>query len=59
MPNWTSSAGAGAMFQNYIQNSTRKVIECLEMALAELVSFRQNVLSPDFILLALLSQSDS
>lgn len=47
------------MFQNYIQNSTRKVIECLEMALAELVSFRQNVLSPDFILLALLSQSDS
>jgi len=47
------------MLQNYIQKSTRKVIESLEMAVAELASMRQNVISPDFILLALLSQPDS
>jgi len=47
------------MFQNYIQKSTSKVIESLEMAVAALAGLRQNQLSPEFILLALLSQSDS
>jgi ATP-dependent Clp protease ATP-binding subunit ClpC len=47
------------MLQNYIQKSTKKVIECLEIAVAELASMRQNVISPDFILLALLSQPGS
>jgi len=47
------------MLQNYIQKSTKKVIESLEMAVAELAGMRQNVISPDFILLSLLSQPDS
>ena len=47
------------MFQNYIQKSTQKVIESLEMAVAELAGLRQNVLTPDIILLALISQPDS
>ena len=47
------------MFQDYIQKSTKKVLQTLEIAVAELVGQRQNVLSPDFILLALLSQTDS
>ncbi len=46
------------MLQNYVQKSTKKVIESLEMAVAELAGMRQNVISPDFILLALLSQPD-
>ena len=47
------------MLQNYIQKSTKKVIESLEMAVSELAGMRQNLLSPDFILLALLSQPES
>jgi len=47
------------MLQNYIQKSTKKVIESLEMAVAELAGVRQNLLTPDFILLVLLSQPDS
>ena len=47
------------MVQQYLQHSTQKVVEALEMAVSELVSRRQNVLTPDFILLALLSQRDS
>jgi ATP-dependent Clp protease ATP-binding subunit ClpC len=47
------------MFQNYIQKSTQKVIESLEMAVATLAGLRQNQLTPEFILLALLTQSDS
>lgn len=47
------------MLQKYIQQSTHKVIETLEMAVAMLASLRQNILTPDFLLLALLSQSDS
>ena len=47
------------MLQNYIQKSTKKVIESLELAVAELAGMQQNVLSPDFILMALLAQPDS
>ena len=47
------------MFQEYIQKSTKKVIHTIEIAVAELASLRQNQLTPDFILLALLSQPDS
>ncbi|MEJ1356281.1 MAG: ATP-dependent Clp protease ATP-binding subunit [Candidatus Sedimenticola sp. (ex Thyasira tokunagai)] len=47
------------MFQEYVQKSTKKVLNILEIAVSELVSLKQNQLTPDFILLALLSQSDS
>jgi ATP-dependent Clp protease ATP-binding subunit ClpC len=47
------------MFQNYVQKSTKKVLRTLEIAIAELVGQKQNVLTPDFVLVALLSQSDS
>ena len=47
------------MFQDYLQKSTKKVLRILEIAVAELVSQKQNVLTPDFVLLALLSQPDS
>jgi len=59
MPVYTSSTGASALFQNYLRKSTQKVLETLEIALAELVALRQNVLTPDFILIALISQNDS
>ncbi len=47
------------MFQNYVQQSTQKVLQTLEIAVAELASLKQNLLTPDFILLALVSQPDS
>ena len=47
------------MFQNYVERSTKKVLHTLEQAVSELVSRHQNVLTPDFILVALLSQADS
>ena len=47
------------MFENYLQQSTRKVMRTLEFAVSELASTRQSLLTPEFILLALLSQSDS
>jgi ATP-dependent Clp protease ATP-binding subunit ClpC len=47
------------MIQNFTQFSTRKVMQTLEMAVAELAGLRQNLLTPDFVLLALLSQPDS
>lgn len=47
------------MFRNYIQQSTRKVLHTLEIAIAELAAQKQNLLTPDFLLLALLSQPDS
>ena len=47
------------MFQDYIQKSTKKVLGILEIAVSELVALKQNVLSPDFILFALVSQPDS
>jgi ATP-dependent Clp protease ATP-binding subunit ClpC len=59
MADWGTPSGSGAVFHNYVQKSTQKVIACLEMAFAELISQRQNVLTPDFLLVALLSQPDS
>ncbi len=47
------------MIQNYTQLSTKKVMQVLEMAVAELAGMRQNLLTPDFILLALLTQPDN
>jgi ATP-dependent Clp protease ATP-binding subunit ClpC len=47
------------VIQNFTQLSTKKVLQALEMAVAELAGLRQNLLTPDFILLALLSQPDS
>ncbi|MDK1025239.1 MAG: Clp protease N-terminal domain-containing protein, partial [Gammaproteobacteria bacterium] len=47
------------MFKNYIKQSTRKVLQILEIAVSELATLRQNLLTPDFILSALLSQPDS
>ena len=46
------------MIQNFTQLSTKKVMQTLEMAVAELAGLRQNQLTPDFILLALLSEPD-
>ena len=47
------------MFQEYLQKSTKKVLTTLEIAVSELASLKQNLLTPDFLLLALLSQPDS
>ncbi|MES9874446.1 MAG: AAA family ATPase [Candidatus Sedimenticola sp. 6PFRAG7] len=47
------------MFQNYVEQSTKKVLHTLELAVSELVSRQQNTLTPDFILLALLAQQDA
>ncbi len=47
------------MFQEYIDKSTKKVMRTLELAVTELVAQKQNLLTPDFILLALLAQPDS
>ncbi len=47
------------MIQNFTEISTKKVLRTLEMAVAELAGMRQNQLTPDFILLALLSQPDA
>jgi len=47
------------MLQEYIQKSTQKLVNMLEQAGAELISHKQRVLTPDFILLALLSQEDT
>jgi ATP-dependent Clp protease ATP-binding subunit ClpC len=47
------------MIQNFTQLSTRKVMQTLEIAVAELAGLHQNQLTPDFVLLALLSQPDA
>ncbi|MBU0500963.1 MAG: ATP-dependent Clp protease ATP-binding subunit [Gammaproteobacteria bacterium] len=47
------------MFQNYVEQSTKKVLRTLELAVSELARRHQNVLTPDFILLALLDQPDA
>jgi ATP-dependent Clp protease ATP-binding subunit ClpC len=47
------------MFQEYIPQSTTKVQRTLELAVTELVAQKQNQLTPDFILVALLAQADS
>jgi ATP-dependent Clp protease ATP-binding subunit ClpC len=47
------------MFQNYVQKSTQKVLHTLDMAVSEMVALQENLLTPEFILLALFSQRDS
>jgi ATP-dependent Clp protease ATP-binding subunit ClpC len=47
------------VIQNFTQLSTKKVMQTLEIAVAELAGMRQNLLTPDLILLALLAQPDS
>lgn len=47
------------MFQNYVEHSTKKVFEVLEHAVSELLSMHLNVMTPDFILLALLADQSS
>jgi ATP-dependent Clp protease ATP-binding subunit ClpC len=46
------------VIQNYTQFSTKKVMQALELAVAELAAMHQNLLTPDYVLLALLSQAD-
>lgn len=45
--------------QEFVQKSTKKVLGTIELAVSELAALKQNVLTPDFILLALVSQSDA
>lgn len=59
MSDWNNPEAKGAMLHNYVQKSTQKVIACLEIAFAELGSLRLNILTADFLLVALLSQQDS
>jgi ATP-dependent Clp protease ATP-binding subunit ClpC len=47
------------LFQNYIQKSTQKVLQILDSAVSEMVAQRQRLLSPDFVLLALITQPDT
>jgi ATP-dependent Clp protease ATP-binding subunit ClpC len=47
------------VIQNFTELSTKKVLQTLESAVAELAGMRQNQLTPDIILLALLSQPDA
>jgi ATP-dependent Clp protease ATP-binding subunit ClpC len=47
------------VLQDFAQNSTQKVQRAIEIAITKLVSMRQNVLTPDIILLGLLSQNDT
>ncbi len=47
------------MLQDFVQKSTRKTLNTLEIAVSDLIRLQLNVLTPDFILLALLSQPDA
>ena len=47
------------MFLDHLRQSTQKVREALDAAIGELARLRQNVLTPDLILLGLLSQPDT
>ena len=47
------------MIQKYIRYCTQKVLQTLDTAMAELAGLRQNLLTTDFLLLALLGQEDS
>ena len=47
------------MFQNYIERSTKKVFLTLERAVSELLGKKLNLLTPDFIFLALRSEQDN
>ncbi len=47
------------MFQKYLRHFTDKVGEALNIASMEMINFRQNMLTPEFILLGLLEEEDS
>jgi len=47
------------VFQNYMKKCTKKTLQALELAVSELVALHQTELTPDFILLGLLSQQDN
>ena len=47
------------MLQQHIRNFTDKVIEALNVGSMEMINLHQDTLTPDFVLLGLLSQEDS
>ncbi|MDP6625025.1 MAG: AAA family ATPase [Nitrospinota bacterium] len=47
------------MFQKYIRHFTEKVIEALNIATMEMINLKQNLFTPEFILLGLLEEEDS
>src|SRR5262245_66000581 len=47
------------MLQRYLHSSTEKLVEAINLGVAELMSLKQNQLSPEILLLGLLEQSDS
>ena len=47
------------MLQQHIRNFTDKVIEALNVGSMEMINLHQDTLTPDFVLLGLLTQEDS
>ncbi len=47
------------MFQSYVEKCTEKVLQTIDKAVAQMTALRQNTLTPDLLLLALLGQPDS
>lgn len=47
------------MFQKYLRHFTDKVVEALNIASMEMINLRQNLLTPEFILLGLLEEEGS
>jgi ATP-dependent Clp protease ATP-binding subunit ClpC len=47
------------MLQRYLHTSSEKLVEAINLGVAELMSLKQNQLSPEILLLGLLEQSDS
>ncbi len=47
------------MFQSYVEKCTQRVLQTIDKAVSEMTALRQNTLTPDFLLLALLSEPDS
>ena len=47
------------MFQKYLRICTEKVIQAINIGTMELANMRQNVFTPDFILLGLLEQEET
>ena len=47
------------MFRSYIEKRTQKVLQTLDVAVSEMAAMHENLLTPDLILLALLSHQDS
>src|SRR5262245_34076950 len=47
------------MLQRYLHSSTEKLVEAVNLGVSELMSLKQNQLSPEILLLGLLEQSES